>query len=103
MYGSPPECKRFEVERSNESVPGIRLSHQLYRDLTLASEPQGIGAVLRQNWTPLNALVPEHNALWIDAESVESPGNEKRTASTITRTVVQVKPSTRAVFPLLLI
>ncbi len=26
-------------------VPGVRLSSQLYRDLTLAAEPQGIGAV----------------------------------------------------------
>ena len=37
-------------------VPGIRFSHQLYRDLTLASDPQGIGAVLRQNWTVLNRV-----------------------------------------------
>jgi RNA methyltransferase, TrmH family len=29
-------------------VPGIQLSSQLYRELTLSAEPQGIGAVLRQ-------------------------------------------------------
>jgi RNA methyltransferase, TrmH family len=56
-------------------VPGIRLSHQLYRDLTLASEPQGIGAVLRQNWTSLRRLPVERNAVWLAVESIESPGN----------------------------
>src|SRR5260370_32733192 len=38
------------------SVPGIRLSHQLYLDLTLATEPQGIGAILRQKWTSLDEV-----------------------------------------------
>jgi RNA methyltransferase, TrmH family len=37
-------------------VPGIRLSHQLYRDLTLANEPQGIGAIVRQRWFPLDHM-----------------------------------------------
>jgi RNA methyltransferase, TrmH family len=56
-------------------VPGIRLSGQLYRDLTLAAEPQGIGAVLRQRWTPLANLKVERNSLWLAVESIESPGN----------------------------
>ena len=56
-------------------VPGIRLSHQLYRDLTLASDPQGIGAVLRQKWISLNTLSTARNSLWVAAESIGSPGN----------------------------
>ncbi len=32
-------------------IPSIRLSQQLYRVMTLAAEPQGIGAVLRQQAT----------------------------------------------------
>jgi RNA methyltransferase, TrmH family len=56
-------------------VPGVRLSHQLYRDLTLAAEPQGIGAVLHQQWTPLSNLRVERNSLWLAVESIESPGN----------------------------
>jgi TrmH family RNA methyltransferase len=56
-------------------VPGIRLSHQLYRDLTLASDPQGIGAVLRQNWTTPNRLPVGRNTVWLAVESIESPGN----------------------------
>ncbi len=57
------------------SVPGIRLSHQLYGDLTLAAEPQGIGAVLRQQWTPLSDAPVQPNSLWLAVESIESAGN----------------------------
>jgi len=56
-------------------IPGIRLSHQLYRDLTLAGEPQGIGAVLRQQWTPLLNVGIEPRSLWLAVESIESRGN----------------------------
>jgi len=56
-------------------VPGVRLSNQLYRDLTLAAEPQGIGAVLRQQWTPLSILSVGMSSLWLAVESIESPGN----------------------------
>ena len=56
-------------------VPGISLSHQLYRGLTLAAEPQGVGAVLTQLWTPLSNLTVEPRSLFLAVESIESPGN----------------------------
>jgi TrmH family RNA methyltransferase len=56
-------------------IPGIRLSHQLYLDLTLATEPQGIGAILRQKWTSLDEVRARPNSLWLAVESIESPGN----------------------------
>jgi TrmH family RNA methyltransferase len=56
-------------------VPGIRISHQLYRELTLATEPQGIGATLRQKWFSLDDIRVERNSLWLAVESIESPGN----------------------------
>jgi TrmH family RNA methyltransferase len=56
-------------------VPGIRFSHQLYLDLTLAAEPQGIGAILRQKWTSLDEVRTRANSLWLAVESIESPGN----------------------------
>jgi RNA methyltransferase, TrmH family len=58
-----------------QGVPGIRLSRELYRELTLATEPQGIGAILRQRWFPLEQLRPTRNSLWLAVESIESPGN----------------------------
>lgn len=56
-------------------IPGIRLSHQLYGDLTLAFEPQGVGAILRQQWLSVDRFRVERNSLWLAVESIESPGN----------------------------
>jgi TrmH family RNA methyltransferase len=72
---SNPFGKKLARRVRMKGVSGVRLSHQLYRDLTLASDPQGIGAVLQQNWTSLNGLAGERNGLWIAVESIESPGN----------------------------
>jgi TrmH family RNA methyltransferase len=67
--------KKLARRLHKAGVPGIRLSCQLYRDLTLASDPQGIGAVLQQKWVSLNTVSAERNSLWVAAESIESPGN----------------------------
>lgn len=56
-------------------IPGVRLSPLLYRTLTLAIEPQGIGAVVRQQWIPLASLEVVRESLWLAVESIESPGN----------------------------
>ena len=58
-----------------QGIPGIRISHQLYRDVTLAAEPQGVGAVLRQKWFSADQVRAERNSLWLAVESIESPGN----------------------------
>ncbi len=43
--------------------------------MSLAAEPQGIGAVLGQQWTSLQQLRMKRNSLWLAVESIESPGN----------------------------
>jgi TrmH family RNA methyltransferase len=53
----------------------LSLTPQLYRDLTLAADPQGLGAVLRQQWIPLSAVRPGTHRLWLAVESIDSPGN----------------------------
>jgi len=58
-----------------QGVPGVRLSCDLYRTLTMASEPQGVGAVIRQEWIPINRVAVPRNSLWLAIESIESPGN----------------------------
>lgn len=67
--------QRLAKRLRQQGVPGIRLSHQLYCDLTHANEPQGIGAVVRQKWFPLKLVRPPQNSLWLAIESIESPGN----------------------------
>jgi len=72
---SNPFGQKLARQLRKRGVSGVRLSHQLYRDLTLAAEPQGIGAVLRQEWTELAHLQVAPQSLWLAVESIESPGN----------------------------
>lgn len=72
---SNPFGQKLARRLRKRGIPGIRLSPQLYRDLTLAAEPQGIGAVLCQQWTPPSNIRVEPNSLWVAVESIESPGN----------------------------
>jgi tRNA G18 (ribose-2'-O)-methylase SpoU len=43
---SNPFGQKLARRLRRHGIPGVRLSRELYRDLTLATEPQGIGAVL---------------------------------------------------------
>jgi len=72
---SNPFGQKLVRRLRQQGIPGIRLSRELYRDLTLATEPQGIGAVLKQRWFPLEQLRATRNSLWLAVESIESPGN----------------------------
>jgi RNA methyltransferase, TrmH family len=72
---SNPFGQKLARRLRQQGIPGIRLSRDLYRDLTLATEPQGIGAVLKQRWSPLEQLRATRDSLWLAVESIESPGN----------------------------
>jgi TrmH family RNA methyltransferase len=56
-------------------VAGIRLAPDLYRELTLAAEPQGIGAILKQQWSQIVDVKPALNSFWLAVESIDLPGN----------------------------
>lgn len=56
-------------------VPCIRLVPGLYRSLSLATEPQGIGAIVRQRWSELARIDTERDPFWLAVESVDLPGN----------------------------
>jgi RNA methyltransferase, TrmH family len=72
---SNPFGQRLARRIRQSGVPCIRLSPQLYRQLSLAAEPQGIGAVLPQRWFALPDLKVARDSLWLAIESVEQPGN----------------------------
>jgi len=56
-------------------VPAIRLTPELYRELTMANEPQGVCAELRQQTLAIGDLKPGRDSLWLAVESVDLPGN----------------------------
>lgn len=90
--------RRLARRLFRSGVPALRLSPQLYRELTQAAEPQGIGAVLRQylaSIAALDSLVRDSypgmasampirgvknaalatGTIYLAVESIDSPGN----------------------------
>lgn len=78
-------CKELLV-----SQPGMRMVEQFSRDheerVVLVNEvvfrylsgkdgPQGLAAVIRQQWTPLAEIIPAANELLIGLDEVADPGN----------------------------
>jgi TrmH family RNA methyltransferase len=59
----------------HSGTPCLSLSPALYRSLTLAVEPQGLGAVVQQQWIPLRSVRAGTRRLWLAVESIDSPGN----------------------------
>src|SRR4029453_16108161 len=48
---------------------------EVFQRLSRLEEPQWVGVVIRQRWTPLDAVVPERGLCWVALESIRSPGN----------------------------
>ena len=67
---SNPFGQKLVRRLRKRGVPGIRLSRQLYRQLTLAAEPQGIGAIVRQKWIPLANIQVARDSFWLAVESI---------------------------------
>jgi RNA methyltransferase, TrmH family len=80
---SNPFGQKLARRLRKSGVSAIRLTPQLYRNLTLAAEPQRIGAVVRQRWWCIEELKAPRDSLWLALESVVQPGN----LGTILRTV----------------
>jgi RNA methyltransferase, TrmH family len=55
--------------------PVVEVTPEVYRSLSLAVEPQGLGAVVRQRWTPLAAADPAAGLCWVALDAVRNPGN----------------------------
>ncbi len=71
------------------SVPGQRLVRKLrmagtpvyevppevLHSISLVDDPQGLGAVIRQQWQTLDTLRPGKELCWLALDTVQSPGN----------------------------
>jgi TrmH family RNA methyltransferase len=72
---SNPFGQKLARKLRQSGIQDTRLAPNLYRDLTLAAEPQGLGAVVRQNWLSIRNLRPAGRRFWLAVESIDSPGN----------------------------
>jgi RNA methyltransferase, TrmH family len=70
-----PAGQKLARSLRRAGTPSATVAPDLYRRLSLAATPQGIAAILRQEWTPLAAVCPGEGNGWLAVEGVESPGN----------------------------
>jgi TrmH family RNA methyltransferase len=70
-----PAGQKLARRLRHAGTPCATLAPDLYRRLSLAAAPQGIAAILHQEWTPLAAVLPGAGNTWLAAEGIESPGN----------------------------
>jgi len=56
-------------------VPCLAVTGEVFRSISLKEGPQGIGAVVRQRWTPLEAIEPGGELCWVALDAVQDPGN----------------------------
>ena len=59
----------------NSGVRTLRITPEQFRSISSTERASGIGAIIKQPWTPLDNLVPHPGASWIVLEEIRSPGN----------------------------
>lgn len=70
-----PTAHRYVRQLRRAGTPCYRLAPEVYHYLSQAEEPQGVSAVVRQRWEPLEQVRPSGGLCWIALESARSPGN----------------------------
>jgi len=58
-----------------EGTPVVRVSPEQFRSVSETPHASGIGAILRQHWTPLDRIDPRRGLCWIAVRWLRSPGN----------------------------
>jgi TrmH family RNA methyltransferase len=73
LEGRPAEklVKQLRIK----GVPCLGMLPEVYYSFSQAEEPQGVAAIVRQRWEPLETVRPGQGLCWVVAEAVQSPGN----------------------------
>ena len=56
-------------------APCMRVTNEVFHSISEAAEPQGIAAIIRQQWTSLDSVQPGQGMCWIAVDSIRSGGN----------------------------
>ena len=80
------------------NIEKLMVSREIYERIAYKQGPQGIGAVVRQNWQDLHSLSKGPSDLWVVLDQVADPGNLgtiMRTADAVgCRGLILLGPST---------
>jgi TrmH family RNA methyltransferase len=70
LYG-----RRLLGTLKEQQVPVLEVTPDVFHSLSVAEEPQGIGAVVRQRWQRMARVPPDAGLCWLALDVVRSPGN----------------------------
>lgn len=68
-------ARRLVRQQRRMGVPILEVTARVMHQLALVEDPQGIGAVVRQQWEDLARLTPGDELCWIALQMVRSVGN----------------------------
>ncbi len=63
------------AEQSRRGVDVLEVSAELFQRLALKDGPQGLAAVVHQNWLPLSSVRVQPGRPWVALDAVADPGN----------------------------
>ncbi len=70
-----PFITTLRQQLRTRDIPLHTLSSSLFRRLSTAEEPQGIGILCKQRLQPLGRVSPEAGLCWLALDTIRSPGN----------------------------
>ncbi len=64
------------TERAHErEIPVLELSPSVFATLARKEKPQGIAALIAQNWSDIHSASAYYGSFWVALESIQNPGN----------------------------
>lgn len=70
-----PAAEVFVRKLRKSGVPTWRVGPEAFRTASFTTRASGLGAVVRQRWTPLDQVDPGRGTCWLVLERIRSPGN----------------------------
>jgi RNA methyltransferase, TrmH family len=62
-------------EQQSQGVPVLNVSAEVFKSISLKEGPQGIAALVKQEWLALQDLQVSAGSRWVALDSVSDPGN----------------------------
>jgi RNA methyltransferase, TrmH family len=70
-----PFAKRLVLKQEQVGIPILDVTPEVMHGIAQVDDPQGIGAVVRQKWLPLERVKMSGKLCWIACDTVQSAGN----------------------------
>lgn len=70
-----PYAQKMIRTQRRLGTPILEVTAGVMHSITLVDDPQGIGAIVRQRWKPLERIKPGAELCWLALQIIRSPGN----------------------------